>query len=409
MGLFSSKEMDKEMDKLRREVRYLKEENQKTNEEKAALEHSILVRDGVFSKDDLLNDIMHKQNKTRFLRLKDMRNNLSDVLNVAGELINYIQLMQNSFDQVSEEVNNLSSKSTQAEQRSTAASKLHQVLEQQSQEIQMALTEVADNAQKTRHIAKDAALKAAKMGQFAHEFADIAGTIKDSSDQTQINAKRAKGAFSRFTVSMESEGAVKEDVTWLTEATKDIDLILGQVGEETEMKLDKLSSMVDKAANGLRKMDGEIFINQAYLTMNSEKNVTKANPDLFDASTPVGAYERHLHEDAQRVASIIGESPASLEMLKTIFKQIEDNSLELFSSIDQENKVEDKPVGALTIINPEEEFVSDADVMPDESPSVLTGTLKEGPSDVEKPPVEFSVPLSSRSNTVEEFTPKKAQ
>jgi methyl-accepting chemotaxis protein len=377
MGLFKNQETEEELNKLRREVVYLKAENQKINEKKSLLEHNILISDGVFLKEDALNNIMLKQNKTRNLRLKDMRNNLSDVLKVAGELINYIQFMQKSFDQVSEEVNKLSSKNTQAEKLSNSAKKIYQVLELKSQEIQMALTEVADNAYQTRHIAKDAALKAAKMGQFAHEFADIVGNIKDSSDKAQINAKRAKGAFSRFTESMDSEFSDQGKVEWLTEASKDIGVILEKIGEETETKLENISCMVDKASNGLRKIDSEIFINQIYLTMNSENKITKANPGLFDASTTVSVYERHIHEDAKRVADIIGEAPASLKMLKTVFVQIERNSLELFSSIDKENQVEDKALDARTIMNPIEELACVDVERPNEEGAAFVGPLKE--------------------------------
>lgn len=373
MGLFSNKELEQELNKLRREVRYLKDENQKINLQKVALDHDNRIRDGIFSKKDSLNNIMLKQNKTRDLRLTDMRSNLSDVLKVAGELINYIQFMQNSFDQVSDEINNLSSKYTQAEKLSNSAKKIYEVLEHKSQEIQIALTEVADNAHKTRHIAKDAALKAAKMGQFAHEFADIVGHIKDSSDKAQINAKRAKGAFSRFTDSMESEFTGQGEVEWLTEASKDIETILGKVSEETEMKLKNLSCMVDKASNGLRKIDFEIFINQIYLTMNSGKSLTKANPGLFDASTPVSVYERHLHEDAERVADTIGDAPASLETLKAIFIQVEHNSLELFSSIDQEEHVEEKDLVKRTTMDPLEELVHVNGVKPGEGLVALMG------------------------------------
>jgi uncharacterized protein YoxC len=341
MGLFTNKEMETKLKKLQSEVRFLKEENQNLNEEKSVLLNEIRERDGILSKEDSINDIMWKQNRNRYLRLKNMRHNLSDVLNVARELINYIQFMQNSFDQVSKELNHLSLKSAQAENLSKAAKEIHQVLNQKSQEIQIALTQVADNAHKTRLVAKNASLKAAKMGQFAHEFADIAGTMKDSSDETQINAKRAKGAFSKFTMSMDSSVSAQEDVGYLTEDTKDtkdIELIVERVSAETESKIDNISCMLDKAANGLRKMDSELFINQVYLTVNSKKNVTKANPSSFDGNTPISLCERHLHEDAERIANIIKDAPVSLEVLKNICQQIEDNSLEMFSLIDKENQ-----------------------------------------------------------------------
>lgn len=360
MALFSNKEQQAELEKLRRELKFVRKENDRINEEKAVLEHKLAMQDGVFSRETPFNEMMTLQVENGYKRLKDIRSNLADVMLMADQLISYVQFVQEGYETVSTRVDTLMEKANILESFSKKTDELQTQLAERSQEIQIALTTVAENANKTREMSMDAALEAAKLGSHAHEFAVLADNIKDYADIAELNAKRAKGSFSRLNMSFDAaRDKPQDEVKMLSESTTEIKESVKAIAKETDMRMNDLSEIVNKASISLKKMDKEIFMSKAYLTANTGTLYVEPDMAIYDKSVDaMGRCEHQLNKNVKQVLDTIEHQPMSIEVLKTVFEQMQLNMLEMFTLIDAENNDEEvDSFNASAIVSPIEESV----------------------------------------------------
>jgi len=327
-------------------------ENTRLMEEKSALEHKLRVKEGVFDDSDPSNKIIKTHIKNRYDRLKNIKSNMSDVLKVASELISYIQNLDQSFEGVGNQIDVFVENTKSLAESSKASHVLREKLGSQTQEVQISLTNVVESSMETRKVAMEAALEAAKIGTEGHRFAELADRIKDLADESQLNAKRAKGSFGRFALSLDNEDIDQSgDVEALEAYGKSFKKAVDDVVSNDSGRSEKLEEMVAKANATLEKLSDELFLSETYITAYTGKVFVKSMNAAPD--TNLGLCREQINKDAQQVMDMIPNAPISLEVMSRVLAQLEKDVNHAFEIIDAEMSTsEEEEYDALTIVKP---------------------------------------------------------